>query len=178
MHHGLLTVTRQPYGALRLADIPPALRTLIAPSATTHKNLTHTLTPTHGPIPLDLVPWALSHYATTSSSNGSEETPSQAPGGSPTPAQPHNSTTETLTPLDTLTFPDTETLTPLGDLQLPGAVSHATSNIDTDKTTKLDATVLSPHTHAALPLENTAVETRHITKLDNGTIETLSLIHI
>lgn len=172
MHHGLLTVTRQPYGALRLADIPPALRTLIAPSATTHKNLTHTLTPTHGPIPLDLVPWALSHYATTSSSNGSEETPSQSSGGSTTPVQPHDSTTETLTPLNTSADPSTETLTPLGALQLTEAASHAASSVDTHKTTKLDATVLSPHTHAALPLENTAVETRHITKLDNGTIET------
>lgn len=162
MRHGLLTITHQPYGALRLANIPPALRALITPPTTTYKTLTHTLAPTHGPIPLDLVPWALSHYATTSSPNGSEETPSQSPEKSTTPAQPHNSTAETLTPL--------------GALQLPEATSHATPSINTHKTTKLDATVLSPHTHAALPLENTAVETRHITKLDNGTVETHAVV--
>lgn len=168
MHHGLLTVTRQPYGALRLADISPALRALITSPTTTYKNLTHTLAPTHGPIPLDLVPWALSHYATTSSSNGSEETPSQSSGGSTTPVQPHDSTTETLTPLDTFTFPDTETLTPLGALQLPEATSYAVPSVDTGETvTKLDATILDPHTGAVLPLENTAVETGHIAELDD-----------
>lgn len=175
MRHGLLTINRQPHGALRLANIPPALRALITPPTTTYKNLTHTLAPTHGPIPLDLAPWALSHYATTSSSNGLEETPSQSPGESTTPAQPHNSTTETLTPLDTFTSPDTETLTPFGALQLPEAASHAALSVDTHKTTKLDAAVLAPYTDTLVPLENTAVETGPIAKPD-ATVETHAVV--
>lgn len=175
MHHGLLAVTHQLYGALRLADIPPALRTLIASPTTTCTNLAHTLTPTHGPIPLDLVPWALTHYAAVSSPGSIEEASSQTPGESTTPVQLHTSTVEPFTPLSTFAAPDTETLTPLGDLQLPGAVSHAASNIDTDKTTKLDATVLTPRTNAALPLENTAVETAHIVQI-NETVETHAVV--
>lgn len=167
MHHGLLPVTHQLYGALRLADIPPALRTLIASPTTTCTNLAHTLTPTHGPTPLDLVPWALTHHTTISSPGSTEETLPQSPRAD---GRPQSSTSETLTPLNTLAVSNTETLAPLGDLQPPEAVSHATPNINTDKTTKLDATVLTPRTNAPLPLENAAVETRHITKL-NGTVE-------
>ena len=170
MHHGLLTITQQPYGALRLANIPPALRTLIAPPATTYQTLAHTLAPTHGPIPLDLAPWALTHYTTISSPGSTEETLPQPPRESGTEGQPQSSTSEIPTPLNAYAAPNAETLAPLGALQLPVAVSHATPNINTDKTTKLDATVLPPRTNAPLPLENAAVETRHITKF-NGTVE-------
>ena len=170
MHHGLLTITQQPYGALRLANIPPALRTLITPSTTTCQTLAHTLALTHGPIPLDLVPWALTAYTAISSPGSTEETLPQPPRESGTDGQPQSSASETLTPLNAYAAPNAETRAPLGALQLTEAISHATPNINTDKTTKLDATVLPPHTNAPLPLENAAVETRHITKL-NGTVE-------
>lgn len=172
MHHGLLTLTHQPYGALHLVNIPPALRTLIA-LPTTYKNLTHTLAPTYGPLPLDLVSWALSHYASPSSA---EKASTQVSRKSNTAAQLHTSTIETLTPLNIFAVPDTETLTPLGVLQLPEAAPYAAPSVNIYETAaKLDATVLTPHTDTTLPLENTAVETGYIAKL-NDTVETPAVV--
>lgn len=176
MHHGLFTITHQPYGALRLANIPPALRTLTTPPTITYKNLTHTLDPTHGPIPLDLVPWALTHYTVTPSLTRTEDTPSQTPGELGTPTQLRSSTVGTVTPLTAFAAPDTETLTSLGALQLPETVPYTVSSVDVHETeTKLDATILVPHTDTALPLENTAVETAHLAKIGNS-VETHAVV--
>lgn len=161
MRHGILNITDHTHGATTLNTIPPTLRALIALNTpATYKTLVQALNQTHGPLPLDLVPWALTHQcrATTPATKVKKNTPAPLTKAlDPS----HTNTPDTLLPLN-ITAADTQHKTTLLEtLTLPDTARTITSpySYANDTLTALEACDLYPRpTKKLLEVENTPLE--------------------